>query len=123
MVKAGGGGGAIISAVLTLRPWSHLRYLWNRRPHNPVTLCENMEMNDGLYFDGDPATDSARRHMERVLKTPDTPRRWPWVVAALGSGSVWLLWRWGRAQARTREVSARESSANGRVDPGRSGSR
>ena len=80
-------------------------------------------MNEGLHFDGDPATDSARRHMERVLKAPDTPSRWPWVVAALGSGSVWLLWRWGRARARTRESSAQETSARHPTDAGRSGAR
>jgi hypothetical protein len=38
-------------------------------------------MSDGPYFDGDPATDSARRHMERVLKGEPT-RKWPWLPAA-----------------------------------------
>ena len=80
-------------------------------------------MNEGLHFDGDPATESARRHMERVLKNPEATSRWPWVVAALGSGSVWLLWRWGRARARTREASAQESSAPAPTDAGHSGTR
>jgi hypothetical protein len=62
-------------------------------------------MNDTVYFDGDPGTDSTRRHMERVLNTPQTARRWPWVLAALGSGGVWLLWHWGRTSARNRETS------------------
>ena len=53
-------------------------------------------MSDGVYFDGDPATDSARRHMERVLKGEPSPR-WPWLVAALGSGGLWMLWRLGRS--------------------------
>ena len=56
-------------------------------------------MDENVYFEGDPATDSARRHMERVLKSPEPAPRWPWVLAALGSGSVWMLWRWGRAAA------------------------
>ena len=47
-------------------------------------------MSDGVYFDGDPATDSARRHMERVLKGEPSPR-WPWLVAALGSAGQFLL--------------------------------
>jgi hypothetical protein len=55
---------------------------------------------DEVYFDGDPATDSARRHMERVLKGEPPPRRWPWVLAALGGGGVWWMWRLGRAHAR-----------------------
>ena len=45
-----------------------------------------------LYFDGDPAVDSSRRHMERVLK--GEPRsRWPWLAAAIGGGGLWALWR------------------------------
>jgi hypothetical protein len=27
------------------------------------------------------------------------------VLAALGSGGVWLLWHWGRTSARNRETS------------------
>lgn len=58
-------------------------------------------MNDSVYFEGDPETDSARRRMERLLKEKEPPPRWPWLMAALGSGGVWMLWRWGRtAQAR-----------------------
>jgi len=71
-----------------------------------------MNMNDsGVHFDGDPATDSARRHMERVLKAPESAPRWPWVLAALGSGGVWLLWRGGRAAARTKKGAAPEPKA------------
>jgi hypothetical protein len=55
--------------------------------------------DDTVHFDGDPATDSARRHMERVLKSPERSPRWPLVLAALGSGGLWMLWRWGRAAA------------------------
>lgn len=60
-------------------------------------------MNGGVYFDGDPATDSARRHMERVLKG-EPKRRWPWVLAALGSGAVWTLYRLGRTAAANRDA-------------------
>jgi hypothetical protein len=63
-------------------------------------------MNDNLYFEGDPGTDSTRRHMERVLSNAERPRRWPWVLAAIGSGSVWLLWRLSRSAMRARERSA-----------------
>jgi hypothetical protein len=68
-------------------------------------------MNDGVHFDGDPATDSARRHMERVLKSPERVPRWPLVLAALGSGGVWMLLRWGRAAARVGATSTSEPSA------------
>ncbi len=61
-------------------------------------------MNDIVHFEGDPETDSARRHMERVLKASEPAPRWPWLVAALGSGGVWLLWRLGRAATRTTQT-------------------
>jgi hypothetical protein len=73
-----------------------------------------MGMNDSVHFDGDPATDSARRHMERVLKSPERAPRWPWVLAALGSGGVWMLWRWGRAAARTEKASPNEPESGDR---------
>ena len=65
-------------------------------------------MSDNLYFDGDPSKDSARRHMERVLKSPERAPRWPWVLAALGSGGVWMLWRSARAAARNTEAEPKE---------------
>lgn len=74
---------------------------------------QNRNMDDGVYFEGDPATDSARRHMERVLKSPEAAPRWPWVVAALGSVGLWTLWRWGRAAAHPKDASAREPKTGG----------
>jgi hypothetical protein len=70
-------------------------------------------MNGNVYFDGDPGTDSTRRHMERVLKSPDSGRRWPWVLAALGSGAVWLLWNSGRASARAKNSPEAEPKRSG----------
>jgi hypothetical protein len=67
-------------------------------------------VNDMLHFDGDPATDSARRRLERVLKSPEPPPRWPWILAALGGGGVWLLWRVGRGRARAAEMPANETN-------------
>jgi hypothetical protein len=58
-------------------------------------------VSDSVYFEGDPETDSTRRHMERVLKGEPT-RKWPWVLGALGSGAVWMLWRAGREAAERR---------------------
>ena len=62
-----------------------------------------------MYFDGDPATDSARRHMERVLKG-EPKRRWPWVLAALGSGAVWTLYRLGRIAAANRDAPTSQAA-------------
>ena len=51
-----------------------------------------MADND-VYFDGDPATDSARRHLERVLKEPESRhRRWPWVAASIAAVAAWYFW-------------------------------
>ena len=62
--------------------------------------------DESVYFDGDPATDSARRRLERLLKSPEPPPRWPWLLAALGSGGVWMLWRWSRAAAHAKGASS-----------------
>jgi hypothetical protein len=44
------------------------------------------------FFDGDPATDSTRRHLERVLKQPQK-HRWTWVAAMVAGGAVFTFWR------------------------------
>jgi len=52
-------------------------------------------MTDDLYFDGDPAEDSSRRHLERVIKGRPPRRRLPWVMAIL-AGGAWAAWRMTR---------------------------
>jgi hypothetical protein len=54
-------------------------------------------MADDLYFDGDPETDSTRRHLERVLKEPRKHRRWPWVVGSAAALAAWYFWPRGRS--------------------------
>jgi hypothetical protein len=49
-------------------------------------------MSDSIYFEGDPSQDSARRHMERVLKEPQT-RKWPLLAALFAGGTAFTLWR------------------------------
>lgn len=44
------------------------------------------------HFDGDPAVDSTRRHLERVLNEPQT-RRWPWFLTMLAGGAALTFWR------------------------------
>ena len=47
---------------------------------------------DDLHFDGDPATDSTRRQLERVLKE-ETPRRWPWLAAVAAGSTALMFWQ------------------------------
>jgi hypothetical protein len=77
-----------------------------------VPRCDNIRVSEGPYFDGDPATDSARRHLERVLKGEPPPRRWPLLLAALGGGGLWMLFRLGR-NARAREGGPETDRAGG----------
>ena len=52
-------------------------------------------MSDQLHFEGDPATDSARRHLQRVL-APEQPRK-NWLLALAAGGTAWGVWRVVRA--------------------------
>ena len=56
------------------------------------------------YFDGDPALDSKRRHMERVLKGEGSRKKWPLVLMALGGGGLWAIWKTA-AEGRSREAA------------------
>lgn len=70
----------------------------------------------GVYFEGDPATDSSRRHMERVLKGEageGRRRKWPLFLMALGSGGLWALWRTA-AQGGARQEAAGASGTTPR---------
>jgi hypothetical protein len=56
--------------------------------------------DDYLYFEGDPATDSARRRLERLMKEPERPRKWPWVVGALAAAAAsWYFWPRRRSES------------------------
>ncbi len=70
-------------------------------------------MND-YYFDGDPAVDSTRRHLERVLQGKPS-RRWPWVVAALAGGAAFAFWRVRSRRAKP-EQTAEEASPMSKAD-------
>jgi hypothetical protein len=68
-------------------------------------------MSTEYYLDGDPAIDSTRRHLERVLNQPQ-PRRWPWLFAMLAGGAAFTFWR-ARSKARKPDAgsaSVRRSS-------------
>ena len=68
---------------------------------------------DDLHFDGDPATDSTRRRLERVLKGEPRPR-WHW-MAALAAGSTALFF-W---QLRRRRRNHNGSDGKRNPDPTR----
>jgi hypothetical protein len=60
---------------------------------------------DDLHFEGDPAIDSTRRRLERVMKDESRPR-WPWVAALAAGGTAFLFW----------QVRKRRRNGNGRDD-------
>lgn len=85
-------------AVRPIDPAGLVELVWGRRllrdqgydPRQAQIDCPIM--SDEIHFAGDPATESARRHLERVLKSPPR-RRGPWVAAFLASGTAVAIWR------------------------------
>jgi len=67
-------------------------------------------MSENYYFEGDPSTDSARRHLERVLKEPSRRRRWPWVVAAAAGAAAWYFWPRADTRGEGKRPEPREAS-------------
>lgn len=60
------------------------------------------------HFAGDPAVDSPRRHLERVLSENAAERpgpKWRWIAGLLAGGGSWTLWRFlrRRREGRTRD--------------------
>jgi hypothetical protein len=70
-------------------------------------------MSDEIYFEGDPATDSARRHLERVLKEPER-RRWPWYLAMFAGGTAFAIWHF---QKRRRNGTNSSEDGSGPARP------
>jgi hypothetical protein len=68
-------------------------------------------MSDDLYFEGDPATDSTRRHLERVLKEPKR-RRWPWVAGSIAVVAAWYFWPRGRSRPMTPHTGEAEDKVS-----------
>ena len=64
---------------------------------------------DELHFEGDPATDSTRRRLERELSEESRPR-WPWVAALAGSTAL-LFWQ---IRKRWRNGNGGETDRRGR---------
>jgi hypothetical protein len=76
--------------------------------------CATIEVEDvvdDLHFEGDPATDSTRRQLERVLKD-ETPRRWPWLAAVAAGSTALMFWQVRRRRkngASTNEPAPRRT--------------
>jgi hypothetical protein len=72
-----------------------------------------------LYFDGDPARDSTRRRLERVLKEEPVARErpqsaWPWKTTLLAGGTAFLWWQLRRRRLR-REAEAEAEVADAKT--------
>ena len=62
-----------------------------------ATIAHMAEDIYGVHLDGNPETESTRRHMERVLRG-EPRRRWPWLLGLLAGGTAFTLWRTRRAR-------------------------
>jgi hypothetical protein len=61
-------------------------------------------MSESFHFEGDPATESARRHLERVLNEPaQRQRRWPAIAGMLTGLAAWYFWPRQRESRRPGE--------------------
>jgi hypothetical protein len=79
--------------------------------------------DDQIYFSGDPSTDSARRHLERVLYAPQR-QRWGWVAAVMAGATAFTMWKVRRARQQSagetpnpeqpRQPASSSGSNNGR---------
>lgn len=75
-------------------------------------------MTDHVILEGDPDTDSTRRHLERVLKN-NTPQRTLGVALAAG-GTAWGVWRLLQAlRGRRRRTDAASAQGRPAERPGR----
>jgi hypothetical protein len=68
---------------------------------------------DDLHFEGDPATDSTRRRLERVMKVGEPRSEWKW-MAALAAGAGALVF-WQVRRRRRNNGSERESGGEKRL--------
>ena len=64
-----------------------------------------------IYFAGDPDQDSARRHMERVLKEPQR-RRWPFLAALFAGGTAFTIWKMRQNRRNGESVDASPAPAS-----------
>lgn len=48
---------------------------------------------DELHFEGDPATDSTRRRLERVMKEEQPRSEWRWIAALAAGATALLFWQ------------------------------
>lgn len=71
---------------------------------------------DDLHFDGDPATDSTRRRLERVMKGESRPR-WHWIAALAAGSTALFFWQLRRRRDRNGTGAERRPDAETRGEP------
>jgi hypothetical protein len=55
-----------------------------------------------LHFDGDPAVDSTRRRLERIMFKEESRPNWKWLGALAAGGTAVLFWQLRRRTAQVR---------------------
>jgi hypothetical protein len=71
---------------------------------------------DELHFEGDPATDSTRRRLERILREEQPRSEWGW-IAALAAGATALVFWQVRRRRRDHASDQAEDAQNRRPSP------
>ena len=68
---------------------------------------------DDLHFEGDPARDSTRRRLERVMKEAPEPRsEWKWMAALAAGATALIFWQ---VRRRRRNGNGRDSGEDKRL--------
>ena len=67
---------------------------------------------DELHFEGDPAIDSTRRRLERVMKEGEPRSEWKWMAALAAGAGALIFWQ---VRRRRRNGNGNETSGEKRL--------
>jgi hypothetical protein len=78
-----------------------------------ITYHQSLEgVVDELHFEGDPAIDSTRRRLERVMKAGEPRSEWKWMAALAAGAGALIFWQ---VKRRRRNGNGHDSSGEKRL--------
>ena len=82
------------------RPWPRRncgpanKYVGAFGPARRLRYHQSLEgVVDELHFEGDPAIDSTRRRLERVMKEGEPRSEWKWMAALAAGAGALIFWQ------------------------------